>query len=149
MIDVYTDGACWPNPGTSGGWGFVAYQGDTEIYADCGPAVGLTTNNQMEITAVLKALQWLGSRPARLHTDSSYVVNGLNGWCRGWERKGWMRQDKKTKRIEQVPNAALWQLAMLHRKPCHSLQWVRGHNGNAGNERADELAEMGRHLQPV
>ena len=141
MIEVYTDGACWPNPSTNGGWSFVAYENGVEIKAVNGRTDGLTTNNRMEMTAMLRALMWLGDRPARLHTDSQLVVYGLNSWCKAWQRRGWQRKDKKTKELVPVLNADLWQVMVIARMPQHQIQWVKGHAGILGNERADQLAE--------
>ncbi|KWT72262.1 MULTISPECIES: ribonuclease H [unclassified Variovorax] len=139
MIEIYTDGACWPNPSANGGWGFVAYANGAEIHTANGAAEGLTTNNRMEMTAMLRAMMWLGGRPGRIHSDSQYVVNGLNSWCKGWERRGWMRKDKGA--MVPVMNADLWQVMVIARMPQHQIQWVKGHAGIMGNERADQLAD--------
>lgn len=68
----------------------------------------------------------------------------MNSWCKAWERRDWMRKDKETKTLQPVVNADLWQRMVLARQKCHSIHWVRGHNGTAGNERADQLAEDAR-----
>ncbi|MGI3128214.1 ribonuclease H family protein [Nitratireductor sp. PBL-C9] len=139
---IFADGACDPNPGP-GGWGFAVYRDGREIHADCGGDPD-TTNNIMEMTGVLMALQWFRDRgavePVRLLCDSRYVVNGCNTWRHGWKEKGWKRGPEK-----QLANAELWQEldAALAMVPV-TLEWVKGHAGIEGNERADELAMIGR-----
>lgn len=140
MIDIYTDGACSGNPGP-GGWGAILRQGETEKELYGGE--GLTTNNRMEITAVIEALRAL-KKPveARVHTDSQYVQKGISEWIHGWKRRGW-----KTAAKEPVKNEDLWReldrLAAQHRI---EWIWVRGHAGHAENERADALARRGVEL---
>lgn len=137
MIDIYTDGACSGNPGP-GGWGAILRSGDTEKEL-CG-GEPQTTNNRMEITAVIEALRVL-KRPveARVHTDSQYVQKGISEWIHGWKRRGW-----KTAAKAPVKNEDLWReldrLASPHRI---EWVWVRGHAGHAENERADALANKG------
>ena len=137
-VDIYTDGACSGNPGP-GGWGAVLSYGkhEREIYGgDRGP----TTNNRMELMAAIQALEAL-TRPVevRLHTDSTYVRNGITKWMAGWERNGWMTSDRKP-----VKNEDLWRrLAEAMRKHEVEWLWVKGHAGDAGNERADALANKG------
>lgn len=144
MLNIYTDGSCWPNPSENGGWSFVVYDQGREIAARSGKAGAFTSNNRMEMTAMLRALMWLGDRPGIVHTDSQYVVNGLNSWCRAWQRRGWMRKDKATKQLVPVLNADLWEVLMVARMPQHRVVWVKGHAGILGNERADALAEAAR-----
>ncbi len=140
MIDIYTDGACSGNPGP-GGWGAILRQGDTEKELFGGE--GLTTNNRMEMMAVIEALRAL-KQPvtARVHTDSQYVQKGISEWIHGWKRRGW-----KTAAKEPVKNEDLWReldrLAALH-----SIEWiwVKGHAGHVENERADVLARRGVEL---
>lgn len=137
MVEIYTDGACKGNPGV-GGWGAILRAGgkEKEIF---GGEVN-TTNNRMEMTAVIEALRAL-TRPSEvvLHTDSQYVQKGISEWIHGWKRNGWRTSDKKP-----VKNADLWQtldqLAAAHRI---DWRWVRGHDGHPENERADELANRG------
>jgi ribonuclease HI len=138
VVDIYTDGACSGNPGP-GGWGAVlSYDGhEKEIY---GGEPEATTNNRMELMAAIRALETL-KRPVavRLHTDSTYVRSGITSWLASWKRNGW-----KTASKQPVKNADLWQrleAAVLQ----HQVQWlwVKGHNGNVGNERADALANRG------
>ncbi len=138
VVEIYTDGACSGNPGP-GGWGAVlGYGGRTrEIYGGEAPR---TTNNRMELMAAIQALEVL-TRPSvvRLHTDSSYLRNGVASWLAGWKRNGWMTAGK-----QPVKNADLWRRldAAAARHDVHWL-WVRGHAGNPGNERADALANKG------
>jgi ribonuclease HI len=149
MIEIYTDGSCWPNPGSSGGWSFVAYRDGVEFFALNGKAEGFTSSNRMELTAMLRALMWLGERPGRVFSDSRYVVDGLNSWCHAWARRGWMRRDKDTKQLQPVMNADLWQVLMIAKMPQHTVAWVKGHAGITGNERADRLAEAAREGVPA
>jgi ribonuclease HI len=138
-VDIYTDGACKGNPGP-GGWGVLltSEQARKEL---CG-GERQTTNNRMEMQAVIEALRAL-KRPChvRLHVDSQYVLKGMTEWLPGWKARGW-----KTAAKEPVKNADLWQQldALVNQGP-HRIEWnwVRGHNGHPGNERADELANQG------
>ncbi len=138
VVEIYTDGACSGNPGP-GGWGAVlSYAGRRkELY---GGSAEPTTNNRMELMAAIVALESL-TRPSvvRLHTDSSYVRNGVTSWLQGWKRNGW-----KTAAKQPVKNADLWRRldAAASRHDVHWL-WVKGHAGNPGNERADALANQG------
>ena len=138
-VEIYTDGACKGNPGP-GGWGVLMRSGETvkELYG--GDAN--TTNNRMELMAVIQALEAL-KRPCTvtLYLDSQYVLKGITEWLPGWKAKGWRTASK-----QPVKNAELWRrLDDLLAQGGHSVdwRWVRGHNGNAGNERADALANMG------
>jgi ribonuclease HI len=137
VVDIYTDGACKGNPGV-GGWGALLLTGgrSREIYG----GEGLTTNNRMELTAVIRALEAL-KRPCRvrLHTDSQYVQLGISKWIHGWKKNGWRTTDKKP-----VKNADLWrELDQLATRHDVEWVWVKGHAGDDGNERADELANLG------
>ena len=137
VIDVYADGACKGNPGP-GGWGVLLRVGEhtKELYG----GERLTTNNRMELTAVIRALEAL-KRPSvvRVHTDSQYVQKGITSWIHTWKRRGWRTTEKAP-----VKNEDLWrrldELAAAHRV---EWIWVKGHAGHAGNERADRLANMG------
>jgi ribonuclease HI len=138
-VEIYTDGACKGNPGP-GGWGVLLRSGPTTKELFGGERE--TTNNRMELMAVIQALQAL-KRPCAvtLHVDSLYVLKGMTEWLRGWKAKGWRTADKKP-----VKNVELWQrLDELVNGAGHRIEWkwVRGHNGDPGNERADELANMG------
>ena len=137
IINVYTDGACKGNPGP-GGWGAVLeFDGrEREMYGG-EPA---TTNNRMELTAVIEALSAL-KRPCRvvLHTDSQYVQKGITEWIGGWKARGW-----KTAAKEPVKNVDLWRkLDEVVRDHEIRWVWVKGHAGHDGNERADALANRG------
>ncbi len=133
-VEIFTDGACKGNPGP-GGWGAVIRAGTTEKELSGGEA--LTTNNRMELTAAVEALNAL-KRPCQvtLSTDSRYVMDGLTKWIKGWQRNGWRTADKKP-----VKNADLWQ-ALLAAVAPHRINWtwVKGHAGHPENERADKLA---------
>jgi ribonuclease HI len=136
-VQIYADGACRGNPGP-GGWGAVLAFGDKERELFGGEA--LTTNNRMELTAVIRALEALTRRcEVDVYTDSQYVQKGISEWVSSWKKRGWKTADKKP-----VKNVDLWQrldeLAAQHSIRWH---WVRGHAGNAGNERADALANRG------
>lgn len=144
MLNIYTDGSCWPNPSANGGWSFVVYDQGREVAAVSGKADAFTSNNRMEMTGMLRALMWLGDRPGTVHTDSQLVVYGLNSWARKWMRNGWMRKDKATKQMVPVLNADLWEVMMVARMPQHRVVWVKGHAGILGNVRADALAEAAR-----
>jgi ribonuclease HI len=139
VVEVYADGACKGNPGP-GGWGVLLIEGDRERELHGGEPA--TTNNRMELTAVIRALEALphGSR-VRLYTDSQYVQKGMKEWIHDWKRRGWRTADKKP-----VKNDDLWkhldELARNHKVEWH---WVRGHDGHPGNERADALANKGVH----
>jgi ribonuclease HI len=137
MVEIYTDGACKGNPGV-GGWGAILRFGETEKELFGG--VANTTNNRMEMTAVIEALRALSrSCDAVVFTDSSYVQKGISEWIHGWKRNGWKTADKKP-----VKNADLWQtLDQLSAGHKIEWRWVRGHAGHPENERADVLANRG------
>ncbi|KWV29772.1 ribonuclease HI [Micromonospora rifamycinica] len=138
VVEIWTDGACSGNPGP-GGWGVLLRYGGHEREL-CGGEAGATTNNRMELTAAIEALEAL-TRPAtvRLHTDSTYVRNGITGWLAGWQRNGW-----RTAARQPVKNADLWQrLAAACARHEVSWHWVKGHSGHPENERADALANRG------
>jgi ribonuclease HI len=134
---IYTDGACSGNPGP-GGWGAVLEYGGTKRELHGGDPA--TTNNRMELMAAIQALEAL-TRPAevRMFTDSKYVLDGITRWLPGWQRNGW-----KTASRQPVKNVDLWQ-RLVAAAAQHQVRWtwVKGHNGNPGNERADELARQG------
>ena len=136
-VEIYTDGACKGNPGV-GGWGaLLKYDGETRELYD---GEARTTNNRMELLAVIRALEAL-RRPCRvkLHTDSQYVQLGISTWIHSWKKRGWRTADKKP-----VKNEDLWR-RLDELRQGHEVEWlwVRGHDGDPGNERADELANLG------
>lgn len=136
-VVIYTDGACKGNPGP-GGWGAWLRWGEHEKEMFGGEP--LTTNNRMELTAVIEALAALKrSTAVAVYTDSEYVKNGITTWIKGWKNRGWRTADGKP-----VKNQELWQrLDALVAQHQVSWHWVRGHTGDPGNERADELANRG------
>lgn len=136
-INIYTDGACKGNPG-AGGWGALLVAG-THRREICG-GEAQTTNNRMEMMAVIRALEAL-KRPSRvqIHTDSQYVQKGISEWMAGWKKRNWRTADGKP-----VKNQDLWlQLDALSRLHQIEWHWVRGHAGHPENERADALANEG------
>lgn len=136
-VEIYTDGACSGNPGP-GGWGALLLYGENEKEITGGEFE--TTNNRMELTAAIKALNLL-KRPCRvnLHTDSTYVRDGITKWIEGWKAKGWRTASKKP-----VKNEDLWRLLdVAAAKHDIDWKWVKGHAGDPGNERADALANQG------
>jgi ribonuclease HI len=138
-VVIYTDGACKGNPGP-GGWGALLQAGGTEKELFGGEP--LTTNNRMELMAVIQALTAL-KRPCEvnLYLDSEYVRKGITEWIHGWKAKGWRTASK-----QPVKNVELWQqLDVLVHQAGHriSWHWVKGHAGDIGNERADALANRG------
>lgn len=136
-VDIWTDGACSGNPGP-GGWGAVLKYGDVEREL-CGGETP-TTNNRMELMGAIEALNALkGPTRVRLHTDSQYVKNGITTWIHNWKKRGWKTADGKP-----VANADLWQrLEQAAARHHIEWKWVRGHAGDAMNERADALARAG------
>lgn len=137
IVDIYTDGACSGNPGP-GGWGvLLRWRGSEREMFGGAPE---TTNNRMELMAAIEALETL-KRPmkVRLHTDSTYVKDGITQWIHNWKKKGW-----KTANRKPVKNVDLWQ-RLDEAIAGHEIEWhwVRGHAGHPENERADELARRG------
>lgn len=136
-VSLYTDGACKGNPG-KGGWGVLMRYGSHEKELFGGEAH--TTNNRMELTAVIRGLEAL-NRPCQvtIHTDSQYVKNGMESWIHGWKKNGW-----KTSAKQPVKNEDLWR-ELDHLAAAHNVswKWVKGHAGHPENERADALANQG------
>lgn len=137
VVEIFTDGACKGNPGV-GGWGALLRLKGTEKELFGGEA--MTTNNRMELMAVIRAIEALNRTcKVKVHTDSQYVQKGISEWIVNWKKRGWRTSDKKP-----VKNADLWQqLDAL--ASGHEIEWlwVRGHSGHEENERADELANRG------
>lgn len=133
-ITVYADGSSIKNPGP-GGWGAVVIE--NKKVTELGGFEPATTNNRMELTAAIKAIEVLqGSKEVAIHTDSQYVINGITKWVFGWEKNGWQTKEKK-----EVLNKDLWQVLTTHTQK-HTVTWnhVRGHEGVTLNERADMIA---------
>ena len=144
MTDLfaYTDGACSGNPGP-GGWGVLlrAMKGDEVLKErELSGGAAETTNNQMELMAAIMALETLErASQVTVVTDSAYVKNGVTGWIHGWKRNGWRTSNKKP-----VKNVELWQrLDAAQARHSVTWEWVKGHAGHPGNEKADELARAG------
>lgn len=136
-IEIFTDGACRGNPGP-GGWGALLRFGDT--VKELSGAEAETTNNRMELTAAIRALESLrhARYPVVLTTDSRYVRDGVTQWLAGWKRKGWLTADR-----QPVKNKDLWvRLDELAQQYAIDWRWVKGHSGHAENERVDQLANL-------
>ncbi len=136
---LYTDGACSGNPGP-GGWGFVLVHTPTGKRMESSGGEAETTNNRMELQAVVEGLSAL-KRPAsvKLVSDSSYVLNGLSKWMKGWKANGWRRKDRSG--WAEVKNVDLWKiLDELISRHDVQFEWIKGHAGHPENERCDELA---------
>jgi len=140
-VEIYTDGACSPNPGT-GGWGAVLISHEHNHRRELSGTEAESTNNRMELTAAIRALEAL-KQPCRvdLYTDSTYLKNAFEqGWLANWQRKNW-----KTKGRKPVANQDLWQVLLkLDRQHEVKWLWVKGHAGHPENDRADELAVAAR-----
>lgn len=147
VISMWTDGACKGNPGT-GGWGALVYVSGSDEPVELYGGERDTTNNRMELKAVIEGLKSLGDNPTLfktiyIYTDSQYVKNGMTSWVSGWIKNGW-----RTAKKEPVKNADLWrELNSLCEQFKPTWRWVRGHNGDPNNERADQLANKGVYSQ--
>ena len=139
ILTIYTDGACSGNPGP-GGWGVLLQYGSKEKTLKGGDPN--TTNNRMELMAAIKAIEAVNETYTGeiiLWTDSTYVMKGITEWVHGWKKKNWIKSDKKP-----VVNTDLWKvLDKLNSQKNIQWNWVKGHAGVEGNERADELARQG------
>ena len=134
LIEIYTDGACSGNPGP-GGWGaIIIYNNDSSTLSG---GENLTTNNRMEITAIIKSLEMIEENSEiKIYTDSKYVINGITNWIKAWKKNNWISSNKKV-----VKNVDLWKnLDLLVQRKKISWQWVKGHSGNKMNEKVDEIA---------
>ncbi|GMO37472.1 MAG: ribonuclease HI [Termitinemataceae bacterium] len=142
QISIWTDGGCSGNPGP-GGWAFVIVAEDTSVITEQSGSNALTTNNQMELTAVISALIYVQEKintPAEivLYTDSQYVQKGISEWIKNWKKNGWRTANK-----QPVKNAELWrQLDTLAADKKITWKWVKGHAGNLYNERCDEMVQL-------
>ena len=134
MIEIYTDGSCLGNPGV-GGWAFLILKGD-QLISKSGSAKN-STNNRMELTAAIKALEYLkGEKILKINTDSSYLKNGINLWIYNWKKNNWLNSKK-----ENVKNKELWiELELLTKNKDIYWNWVKAHNDNKFNNMVDSLA---------
>jgi len=133
-MKIYTDGSCLGNPG-AGGWAAVCVTQEDEVFFSVAGGDSYTTNNIMELTAVIRGLERYGSGPVKVYTDSKYVMDGITKWIKGWKMNGW-----KTSTGGDVKNKTLWkQLDTLVTKFVN-FEWVKAHNGDKWNEAADTLA---------
>ncbi|MEL6614330.1 MAG: ribonuclease HI [Bacteroidota bacterium] len=146
QVTIYTDGACSGNPGP-GGWGALLLYGEPPVEKELSGHEMETTNNRMELTAALEALEALREPcRVRLHSDSAYLVNAFNDrWIDGWRRRGWKKADKKP-----VLNRDLWE-RLIEQEERHRIEWikVKGHAGIELNERVDQLAVKGREIARI
>ncbi|WP_197094644.1 ribonuclease HI [Microvirga massiliensis] len=136
IVVAYIDGACSGNPGP-GGWGVVVLKSDGSFHEISGSSEGSTTNNRMELQAAIELLSRLPANAETfVYADSQYVVKGMTEWLSGWKKNGWRTSAKK-----EVQNIDLWlRLEALAHNRSIQWHWVRGHDGHAANERADQLA---------
>jgi ribonuclease HI len=152
VIQLWTDGCCWKNPHGVGGWAYVAVANGKVIASESGGSES-TTNNIMEITAIIRAIEDFASVPGKIEivSDSKYVVDGANSWRHNWKKNGWRR--KVGRRFKPVLNIELWKKLdeLLDARPDIVLRWVKGHAGKEFNELADAMANQGaeRVGQPV
>ena len=132
---IFTDGSCQPNPGP-GGWGAV-YVVDNQIVGQRHGAEPQTTNNRMELTAMIAGLELApADEPITIYSDSNLVVQTLNQWAKGWEARGWKRKEGAVMNVDLVKRA--WEL--VQQKPLAKIQWIRAHDGSRWNEYADALS---------
>lgn len=138
MVVIYTDGGCWPNPG-AGGWGAVIRLPSGEVVELMG-GENPSSNNRMELLAPISALEYLHEpSTVTVYSDSEYVVKGITLWIKAWKAKGWL-----TKTKQPVKNRELWvRLDDARSRHRVTFEWVRGHSGIEGNERADALSQRG------
>jgi ribonuclease HI len=148
-FQIFVDGCCEPNPGAAG-WAFTVQKNGQEIASEFG-GFDHATNNIAELTALLKGLQWTAAKlpdeQVVLFSDPQYSVRGATEWLPGWKAKNWRRGgDKAKEKNQKLANVDIWQAIdrAISRAPNVSIRWCKGHAGIPGNERADELAEIGR-----
>lgn len=135
-MEIYTDGACKNNPG-EGGWGVFWINPDTKKEHSLYGYEPKTTNNRMELLALIRALEHFPSGSLTLYTDSNYAYKGITEWIRGWKKNGWKTSQKK-----EVLNKDLWERLDNLTRPDIKFQWVKAHNQNYGNEKADHFANV-------
>ena len=133
VMKIYTDGACKKNPG-KGGWAFVVVEEDEMTHSDSGHEK-LTTNNRMEMTAVIRALEYSSSTSVEIYTDSKYVYDGINSWIKKWKKNNW-----KTSLGKDVLNEDLWKEMDILNSVNIKWHWVKGHSGDKWNDVVDKLA---------
>lgn len=147
MKIAYTDGGCFPNPGGRGGWAFILLTEAGELLSEHSGGEVPTTNNRMELQAAIEALRAVEPGEAiTIRSDSRYVVDGASSWMPKWKARGWRRSTKRSVagQVGRIANLRLWQeLDALATGRRVTWEWVRGHNGDRWNERADELAGEG------
>lgn len=134
-VEIYTDGSCYPNPGGKGGWGFIVVIDDQEIHRDSGGADN-TTNNRMEMTAIIKAMEFCEQEVPHnnivIYTDNKYCKNGYHKWMRSWERYNW-----RTSSGSIPENLDLWK--QMYNLQGYTIEWVKGHADNKWNNKTDEI----------
>ena len=140
---VYTDGGCSPNPGP-GGWGFVVVDDDKLVHENCGGASD-TTNNRMELTAIIRALEYCQEQSGdwdsvQLYSDSNLCVQTYNTWMKGWEKRGWKRSKGPVQNLDLVKQLS----ALKKDSPQVKLAWIKAHSGQTWNEYVDRLTHQGR-----
>lgn len=138
MLTIYTDGSTYPNPGP-GGWAFAAYDGERLVAARGAPMVD-TTNNRMEMTAIIKAMRWADGRTCRILTDSQLCRDSITRWAPSWRRRGWRKAEGGEPANVDLVREAL----ELYERGGVEIQWVRGHAGLAGNELVDKICGLYR-----
>jgi len=134
MMNLYTDGSCLGNPGV-GGWAAICVSDKDNVFFKVAGSDSHTTNNIMELTAVIRGLERYGSGPVKVYTDSKYVMDGITKWIKGWKRNGW-----KTSTGGTVKNRSLWEQLDQLVTEFVTFEWVKAHNGEHWNEEVDTLA---------
>ena len=133
-MKLYTDGSCLGNPGT-GGWAAICVTDGDSVFFRVAGGDTHTTNNIMELTAVIRGLERYGGGPVKIYTDSKYVMDGITKWIKGWKRNGW-----KTSTGSDVKNKCLWEQLDALVTEFVTFEWVKAHNGDRWNEEVDTLA---------